>query len=173
MKRLFATVALTLTLVPFASSALAAAPSPESIEKLLLVTKTDKMIDSMLQGMESMMTNMAEKSRSAGEDTAEAKAVRAASVKKLMPIMKEELSFEKLKSMYVQIYSESFTQEEIDGLVAFYNSPAGIAFVNKMPMVMQRSMTLTQERMGPMMQKIEQAMKKLAEETAASDVAVK
>jgi hypothetical protein len=34
-------------------------------------------------------------------------------------------------------------------------------------MVMQKSMTLTQERMGPMMQRIEQAMKKELEETAA------
>ncbi len=170
MKRLFATVALTLALVPFAPSTFAAAPTPESIEKLLLVTKTDKMIDSMLQGMESMITNMAEKARPAGagtEETTEAKAARTASLKKLLPIMKDELSFEKLKSMYVQIYSESFNQEEIDGLVAFYNSPAGIAYVNKMPMVMQKSMTLTQERMGPMMQKIEQAMKKEFEEAAA------
>lgn len=73
-----------------------------------------------------------------------------------------------MKSMYLQIYSKSFNQEEIDGLIAFYNSPSGIAFVNKIPLIMQKSMTLTQERMGPMIQKIEALIKKEVVEVAAT-----
>lgn len=170
MKQLL-TVVTTIALVtfaPFTSFAQAAAPSPESVERLLIVTKTDKMIDSMLQNMEGMISGMADKMRPSGEDTPEAKAKRDNAMRKMLPIMKEELSWDKMKSMYTQIYSESFNQVEIDGLIAFYNSPAGIAFVNKMPLVMQKSMTLTQERMGPMMQKIEALMKKEAEEAAAA-----
>lgn len=61
------------------------------------------------------------------------------------------------------IYQETFEQEEIDGLDAFYGSPAGQAFVAKMPVVMQKSMSLLQEQMQilvpRMAQVIEQAMK--------------
>ncbi len=167
MKRTFAT-ALTFAAITFAPFALAAPPSAESLEKLLIVTKTDKMIDSMLQNMEGMISGMADKMRPSGEETAEAKTNRDNAMKKILPILKEELSWSKMKSMYVQIYSESFNQEEIDGLIAFYNSAAGIAFVNKMPLVMQKTMALTQERMGPMMQRVEAVMKKEFEETAAA-----
>jgi hypothetical protein len=67
-----------------------------------------------------------------------------------------------MRPLYIQIYQESFTQEEIDGLIAFYKSPLGIAFVEKMPLVMQKSMTIMQSRTGPLMEKmkavIDQAM---------------
>lgn len=74
---------------PFPSNA--SAPSPESIEKLLIVTKADKMIDSVMQSMEGMLSSMGDKMRPAGEDTPEAKANRYNSMKKMLPIMKEEL----------------------------------------------------------------------------------
>jgi hypothetical protein len=67
-----------------------------------------------------------------------------------------------------QIYQESFTQEEIDGLIAFYESPAGVAFVEKMPFAMQKSMSIMQSRMAPMMEKIKAAMKEAIAEPKAA-----
>jgi uncharacterized protein len=61
-------------------------------------------------------------------------------------MLREEMTWDKLRPVYVQIYQESFTQEEIDGLIAFYESPAGFAFVEKMPFVMQKSMSIMQSR---------------------------
>lgn len=72
--------------------------------------------------------------------------------------MREEMRWDSLRPLYQQIYRESFTQEEIDGLVAFYRSPVGAAFVDKMPMVMQKSMALMQARMGPMMERLKPIM---------------
>ena len=43
------------------------------------------------------------------------------------------MTWDKLRPLYVRIYQESFTQEEIDGLIVFYESPAGIAFVERWP----------------------------------------
>ena len=69
-----------------------------------------------------------------------------------------------MRPMFVQIYQESYTQEEVDGLVAFYQSPIGVAYIEKMPIVMQKSMTLVQTRMGPMMEKMQAALKQAMEE---------
>src|SRR5205823_10830451 len=87
-----------------------------------------------------------------------------AAPRQFVTIMREELSWESLKPMYIEIYRDSFTQEEIDGLIAFYQSPVGMAFVNKMPIVMQKSMTSMRTRMQPMMEKMQAATRQALED---------
>ncbi len=87
----------------------------------------------------------------------------------MMTAMKEVLDWNKLEPMYVRVYQKSFTQEEVDGLIAFYRTPAGQALINKMPVVMQNMMTEVQQMMHPMMQ----AMKRMQQEVVAEIQAVK
>jgi uncharacterized protein len=68
------------------------------------------------------------------------------------------LNWSTLKPHYVRIYQEAFEQEEIDGLIAFYSSPAGQAFIGKMPVVMQKSITLAQNQMQNLMPKMVQVI---------------
>lgn len=100
--------------------------------------------------------------------SAEQQRVVDATRAKLVQVLREELSWDKLRPVYVQIYQETFTQEEIDGLIAFYNSPAGAAFVEKMPVVMQRSMSIMQSRTAPMMEKMKAAMQQAIAEAKAA-----
>lgn len=83
---------------------------------------------------------------------------------KLTAIMREEISWAKLKPMYIAIYKESFSQEEVDGLNAFYDSPAGVAYVNKLPVVMQKSIQMLQTLLPPLSKKIDIVMKQALEE---------
>ncbi len=62
--------------------------------------------------------------------------------------------------MFTEIYQESFSQEEIDGLIAFYASPAGRAYIDKMPLVMQKTMTVMQSRMPAMIERMRAAREK-------------
>jgi hypothetical protein len=78
--------------------------------------------------------------------------------RQFVEVMRQEFNWSTLKPIYVGIYRESFSQEEIDGLVAFYRSPAGQAFVNKMPVVTQKSMAAVQAMLGPLGQKMKAAM---------------
>jgi hypothetical protein len=73
-------------------------------------------------------------------------------------IVQEEFSWDKLKPTYIAIYQETFDQEEIDGLVAFYKSPVGTSMVNKMPVVMQKSMVGMQARLQPMFKRMKGMM---------------
>ncbi len=81
-----------------------------------------------------------------------------ATPKKFAEVMRQEFTWAKLQPIYVNIYQESFTQEEIDGLIAFYRSPAGDALVKKMPLVLQKSMGAMQGMLGPMAEKMKAAM---------------
>ncbi|MDR3481918.1 MAG: DUF2059 domain-containing protein [Burkholderiaceae bacterium] len=159
-------VAIFLSAVPFLCHA--AEPSQESIEKLLTVTQTQKLVEQMIPQMEDMMKSVADKEIDAQklppEKSAKAKTLSASITKKMTAILREQLSWDNLKKIYIPIYRDSFTQEEVDGLIAFYSSPAGNALIAKMPVVMQKSMAAMQQLIVPMMQEMQKATAQAVEE---------
>jgi hypothetical protein len=76
---------------------------------------------------------------------------------KMVAVMQGELSWANLEPMYMRLYRESFTEEEIGGMLSFYRTPAGQAVINKTPALMQKTMQEMQRMMSgmsPKMQKI-------------------
>src|SRR5262245_493092 len=122
-----------LLLASFAS--LAAPPSPESLEKLLRVTEVEKNLAASRAYSEGLRGWMVERQPRDPKSTPEQRRKMESMTEKVMDALREEMSYEKTKPFLLRIYSESFTQEEIDGLIAFYESPAGRAFIAKMPVV--------------------------------------
>ena len=74
--------------------------------------------------------------------------------KKMMDILKEEVDWSVLEPIYIAVYQEHFTQAEVDGMLAFYRTPVGATVIDKLPLVMQESMLKMQDRMGPLVQKL-------------------
>jgi hypothetical protein len=83
---------------------------------------------------------------------------------KMMKILEEELSWEKMKDDYVDIYVRTYTEDEIRAIADFYKTPAGQAFIEKMPKLMQEAMALSQRSMQGYMHKIEQLSSEMAKE---------
>ena len=83
-------------------------------------------------------------------------------------IIREEVSFAAMHQTYVAIYREAFPQQEIDGILAFYGTPAGRALIDKTPFVMQRTMELMQARIGPIVQKFQESVRKASAEFKAA-----
>jgi hypothetical protein len=142
-------------------SVASAAPATEaSVRALLEVTKSRQMLDQVYGQMESMY---ADSMRQAfGESmTQEQEARMQRFTARLSALMKKEMSWDVLAPMYVDIYSKSFTENEIQSMLDFYRTPAGQAVIDKMPLVMQNTMKAVQERVGAMMPEMQ---KMLAEE---------
>jgi hypothetical protein len=74
-------------------------------------------------------------------------------------IMAQELTWDKLKDGFIAIYADTFTEEELKGLIAFLKSPVGLAFIKKDPEVTKRSTDLLQATVLQIMMKIQAAMK--------------
>jgi hypothetical protein len=85
----------------------------------------------------------------------------------MMAGIKEVLDWNKLEPMYVRVYQKSFTQGEVDGLIAFYKTPTGQALLTKMPVVMQNTMSEVQEMIKPMMQHMERMQQEIVAEIQA------
>lgn len=158
-----------LSLLLSASIACSAAPaSTESINTLLTVTKTEALIAGMHGQVDQMMGQALGQMLGGRQLSPEQQRMIDAARREFSIVMKEDLSWSRMRSMYISIYQETFTQEEIDGLIAFYRSPAGAAFVDKMPLVMQKSALAMQARMPQLMEKMKAAMQKAMAEAGVA-----
>jgi len=148
-----ATLALSATLCE------AAPPTTASIETLLEVTKAKALVDQMPAMVEPSMRAAMQVEVGEQQLSDEKKQAMEKFQKQFIEIMRDELSWEHLKPMYLQIYAETLTQEEIDGQIAFYRTPAGAAVINKMPLIMMKSQALMTARIGPLIQRMKAAVK--------------
>lgn len=159
---------LGLALLAAQSLAWAEPPSDRSLERLFEVTEARQLSDSLIRQFDAMLKPTFEQALDAQKLTPEqrrdADRFQTSYIAKMKVIMADELSWDRMKLISLQVYRETFTQEEIDHLITFYESPTGRAFVAKMPVVMQKSVILTQQRMGPMFKRIQEAAVETAEE---------
>ena len=135
-------------------------PSDASLDELLTITDSQKLVDGMWPQMDAMLKNSAK--QALGETTLneEQQKISDDTQAKMIVLFKEEFSYEKMKPMFIKVYKDSFSQDEIDGMIAFYKSKAGKAVTKKMPVVMQATLANVQAQMSnitPKLQKIQQA----------------
>ena len=145
---------LSIALLGAAFACHAEPPTAESIETLLVATKSESIMESVNANMENNLRQGMAQTMAGRKITPQLQRFLDNAPRQFAEAMREELSWATLKPMYVQLYQETFTQEEVDGLIAFYRSPAGEALTNKMPIVAQKTMQLVQSRVAPMMEKM-------------------
>jgi len=164
MRAIVAIIALLSSL-----SAQAAPPSDASIEALMQVTRVESTMDSMYAGMEQAMRQIMAQSLKDKKLTAQQQRALDLVPAKFVGVMREEMSWQKMKPMYLQIYRETFDQADVDGMLAFYTSPAGQALIRKMPLVIQKSMALSQSLMQSVLPKMQAAIMDALKESAADE----
>jgi uncharacterized protein len=130
--------------------------SEASIKRLMEITNSKNMVDAMMAQMDGLMRNTMKQATNGQPLTAEQEAIMADMRTKVTALMKDELKWSTLEPVLVDVYRKSFTQQEVDGMLSFYQSPAGRAVIAKMPLVMQNSMQAMQGRMAALMPKIQQ-----------------
>jgi uncharacterized protein len=146
--------------------------SEASVREMLAVTEARKLIDGMFPQIEAMMKNSMQQALNgqtlSAEQQKSALALADKMSTKMMALMRDEMSWDKLEPLYLSVYQKTFTQEEVDGMLAFYKTPAGTAMIKKMPVVLAQTMSAMQQKMGPMMQKIQQAVQETVAEIETS-----
>src|SRR5260370_19631717 len=146
---------LTLTIVITGLLASAQEPTKEAkINRVLALMKADALTDQVFQQMKAMTASMVP-ADATEKQRAQARELDA----KLMDLVKARMGWDKMRPEYVKLYSETFSDGEIDGMLAFYQSPAGRAVLEKMPLLISKSMALAQSHMAGIMQEVERLVK--------------
>jgi hypothetical protein len=131
-------------------------PTDSSVRELMVTMRSKKILEGTMEQVDAMIQ----------ASTKQALAVQAASAAqqkaiddmrmKMMGIFKQEMAWDVMEPIFVDVYKKSFTQEELDGMLAFYKSPLGQALIEKMPLVMQNTLQAMKSRMAVMMPKIQE-----------------
>ena len=79
--------------------------------------------------------------------------------------VRKTLAWENLEPVYREIYGKTFSGEDIDAIIAFYESAAGQRMLDRMPELMQNTMAAMQRLVVPMLQEME---RELAAEVSAA-----
>ena len=158
--------ALALALATLASGARAAA-SAESVDRLMQAMKVQAQLEMIYSQTLPAMQAAMKQSLGGQMKSEEAQRMFDTVMPRVNAVIRDELSWARLKPDFATIYGETFTQQEIDGLIAFYQGPIGSALVAKLPQLALRSTQLMQQRMGPLMQKVMQVTKDEVEKERA------
>ncbi|WP_062062211.1 DUF2059 domain-containing protein [Cellvibrio sp. OA-2007] len=134
-----------------------------SVEKLLELTEASKMVDAVYAQIDSMSSGIATQMGLTEKDRPEFDAY----MKKVSALVTEEMSWEKMKEPMMQVYIKHFTEQEIQGMIEFYNSDIGKSTIKKMPLVMQDSMGVSQKMMEGVFPKIKVLMDEFSTEMKA------
>ena len=132
MKYVFFVAALLLALtLPLAAHADEASQRAKA-EQLVVLNNTQKTVEQIAQNISAQIDQLAE--RAAGPDAnADQKAKIDAFKQHETQLIDGALGWSSMKPAIVDIYVKSFTEEQLDAILAFYKSPAGTAFLEKMP----------------------------------------
>lgn len=160
-------VALVLVLLCAPAAALAAAPTDGDINRLLSASRAQTMIDTMLPQILQMQQQQIDQFLSQRNlDARQQDQVRKIQARSIEAV-KEALSWQELRPMYVDLYKKTFTREEVLAMAEFYESPAGQGLLDKTPALMQNVMVAMQGRMQTLMHGLADDIEKIVAEPPA------
>ena len=164
-------LAFLLTALLFAFQAHAAPASAESIELTLNLMHARTNLESVSAGAEGNIRQAVTSAIHGQTLTPDEQAKMDRVIQRAVALVREEISWEELKPMYVKLYAETFSQEEIDGLNAFYASPAGQAYVARIPALTQSMMKVLMAKMADMQPRLDKIMREATQDAPASKAA--
>lgn len=156
MKKLGITVLLTIALgAPFAHAD--EATKFTQAEKLLTLLKVDQQLEVTNLRMRESTRRMVESQNLPEELAAKMQTV----FDKQFDMVSAATKWDSMKNEIIAIYTQTFTEEEINGLVTFYQSDLGQKMLNKLPELFQKGMEIAQ---GKLMAQQQDIQKKMMEE---------
>ncbi|MBB1289172.1 DUF2059 domain-containing protein [Pseudoalteromonas sp. SR43-6] len=156
---------LLLSLLIFSSSLYAEQNTKQQkIDELISVMNLDSMVDSMYGQVEGMMKGMSDQM---GVEPSE-QAIFDKYYGDMTTVLKTEMSWAKMQPMMVNVYDKHFSEQEIADMLAFYKTDTGQKILEKMPVVMQESMQMSQSLMKDAMPKIQTLAQQLSDELEQS-----
>lgn len=160
MRSLAAVLLLCTATLPCAADEVSKA---KSTEELLALMNADKMVDQMFEQMQTMIrSQLSSMPAPAGKET-QAKAMAADIQTQMFDLIRKRMSWDRMKPEYMRMYAETFSEDEINGMVAFYRSPAGRATLEKLPLVMSKTMAIVQPMMKELTPEIQRITEKASE----------
>jgi uncharacterized protein len=133
----------------------------DKAKELLILLHTDRLLQQMMESIKQQSISMSGQ-MATHANTPEQQARLDAFRTKVFGLIESQLSYASLEPDYVKLYADNFTDEELDGILAFYKSPAGKSMIEKLPALTAQSFQLAQTRMTTLIPQIKQMVQDFA-----------
>ncbi len=158
MKRWLAIFFVVMVVGPVGARADEASKTAK-VKELFTLTHLDRSLDRMRSSMEQQVQLTAKNAPGTEQMTPEKKKIQQEFVDNSMKVVDQDFGWAVLEPAYVKLYSDTYTEQELDGILAFYKSPAGQAMLTKTPQVSAGVMEIVHGHMGdfqPKMQSLQE-----------------
>ena len=163
MKKLASALSLIVCLAAGPVLAADAPASEASIQRLIEVTNARKTLDTVMAQMDDMMQSSMQQAMAGQQLTPEQEQIMSETQTKMANLLKDDMRWESLSPLFIEVYRKTFTEKEVAGMLAFYRSKAGQAVVAKMPQVTLGTTQAIQGRMTTLMPKLQKIANEGAE----------
>jgi hypothetical protein len=132
----------------------------KAVEKLFTLTKTSTMMDSVRNQTKKMLYQQMSQ-----QDIPEAKKpIFNKYMSEMIELITNTVNWDKVKPEMTDLYMSNFSENEINDMLAFYRSPTGKKFVDKMPIIMKKSMEIGQRQTRMMIPQLNRLFERMKEE---------
>ena len=158
---LFLVLALSLPLAARADEASHRAKA----EQIMAILHTEEMVNKICDNITKQVDDAAQKSLST-TPSPDQQAKFDDFKKQIVQAVDAQIGWKSLKDSFADVYIKSFTEEQLDAIIAFYKTPAGAALLATMPNVNEQIGKIGNDRMTalqpPLKQLYETYQKSLA-----------
>lgn len=141
--RSFAFTVLVLALLaPFSFAQSAEIPSRDEVLKLMDVLGSRKQMKAAMDGMGDVMSRgmLDEMKKKVPNATPEQEKMMGEFIAGIRQDMLSVMNQDEMLELIIPVYQKHLTRQEVKMVTDFYSSPAGQAFVQKMPLVLNEAM---------------------------------
>ena len=115
-------------------------------KELLNVLHIDKVINGLVGSVNAQATSITKRFAPASPTLLQSQAVQSFQ-SKVMTLTESKVNWPLLEPAYIDLYARTFTDEELDGILAFYKSATGKSFLAKSPALTVDAQKITQDQL--------------------------
>ena len=162
---------VTLAFAVFASQvayAQDAKPSEASIRQLFEVMHSSSLLDAYLTQIDGTVRASMQQALAGQQVNPKQRQILEDMGRQIGSLVKAELNWSAIEPVMIEVYRNTFSQHEVDGMLTFYRSEVGQAVITKLPSAMQQSMTSIQGHVKTLTPRIVQLQKDTAAQLKAA-----
>jgi hypothetical protein len=162
---------MTLVLAACASQAAYAQdakPAEQSLRQLFEVMHSSSLLDAYLTQIDGTVRASMQQALAGQQLNPKQKKILDDMGREIGSLVKAELNWSAIEPVMIEVYRNTFSQHEVDGMLAFYRSEVGQAVIAKLPTAMQQSMTSIQGHVKTLTPRIVQLEKDSAAQLKAA-----
>lgn len=168
MKRIAVALLLLLSLTPFAHAD--DATKRTKVEELFTLLHIDQTSTQIMANINRQMQGLSTHQFGATPTPDQQKQFSDLQTR-VTNVVQQTIGWKVIEPDFIKLYTDAYTEPEIDSILAFYRSPAGQAMLTKSPELSSKSLAITQQRMTPVEPQLRQMVADFIKQTTPASPA--